>query len=94
VDRDNIMIDMKNMTSANNTKFSSNLQTLAEIFKSAIKTSVCSLQHYGLIIVIAITFGVWLGITLSHNFHAQKMEDVIATEAMVYKGKVYTVTLK
>lgn len=87
--KDMIMTDMKEMDDIKN-----------PVNNTIVKTSVTgkiaswwlTIQRYGLIITIAIALGVWIGITVSGNFQAQKMDDVIATEAMVYKGKVYTLT--
>jgi hypothetical protein len=57
--------------------------------------NLCYITHrWGLWILIAMSVGAWIGITVSKTFYTQKMSDCIKLQGMVFKDQVYTITPK
>lgn len=57
--------------------------------------NLCYIVHkWGLWIIIAMSFGAWIGITVSTKFYNEKMKECIKLQGMVFKDQVYNITPK
>lgn len=61
---------------------------------SILKRGWDTFHRYFVYILIAILFGIYIGVSVSKVFYSNKIQENIQIGGMVYKEKIYTITLK
>jgi hypothetical protein len=64
------------------------------VFVEGFKKAWDTFHRYFVYILIAVLLGIYIGITASRIYYADKIKENIDVGGMVYKGKIYNITPK